>query len=114
MALSEHRDRNFYPSGFYKFDINNKQKEYLDIISLNKKDDSSFNISNQLRKELQRLNIEFSVLKNVIDLFKYVKSSTQKLGKSTKDAMNTFINDEKLFLTYFDFVVRYSLISDMR
>lgn len=114
MSLNVQREKNLYPTGFYKFDINNKQKEYLEIISLSKEDDPAFLIPINLRKELQKLNIEFTVLKNLIALFNYVKSNTQKLGKSTKDAMNTFINDEKLFITYFDFISKYSVISEIK
>jgi hypothetical protein len=106
LALNEHRERNLYPTGYLKFDLNSKQKEYLDIISLGKKSSNSFNLSPEVRKELMDLNIEFTVLNNVLDLFNYIKKETQKLGRLKREAMNTFVNDEKLFLTFFDFILK--------
>jgi len=114
LALNEHREKNLYPSGFFKFDITRKQKEYLDIISLGQNNANVFNLSVNLRNELKKLNIQLTFLDNLLELFNFIKEKTQKLGKLTKEAMNTFINDEKLFLIYYDFILRYSTQIDIK
>lgn len=108
LALNEYRERNLYPTGYLNFDITPKQREYLDIISLGEKGVNSFRISNGLRKELKDLKIDLTVSNNALNLFNFVKSQTKKFGKLTREAMDTFVNDEKLFLRYFEFIISHS------
>lgn len=111
MAINEHRDRGHYPSGFYKFEINKKQKEYLEIISLGRKSKSVLNIPDELRNELRSMGMDFTIYDNLSNMFKYVKNQVSKMSKAPKDAMNTFVNDERLFLNYFDFIMNNFQIS---
>ena len=108
MALNEHRERNLFPSGYFKFDISKNQREYLDVISFGRESSNIFNLPKQLRNELKVLNLDFTLLDNILNIFNFVKTETQKKPKQIKDCMNSFIQDEDLFLIFFDYISRFA------
>lgn len=103
---------NKFSSSFFKFDMTSEQKEYLDIISLGFESQNLFNLPKELRQRILKYEIDDLIFQTAENLFYYVQEEIKKQPKSIKRFLESFVNEYELFMKFFDYVYRFSNLSD--
>lgn len=112
LALNLYRDMNRISSAYYKFDITPEQKEYLEIISLGRNSMNLFNLSKEIREKIKNWEIDDFIFQTAESIFKFVQEEIKTQSKDIRNFLESFVNDYNLFMIYFDYIYRFSQISD--
>ena len=98
-------------SDFYKFTLNQKQKDFLEEIT--DYDDRKVNYTYTPSEEnlMKKVNIEDTSLKIVTNAYNYVRETLRwdtKISKGRKDLILTFLSNRRLFYKIYYYVNKYS------
>jgi len=89
-----------------------EQKEYLDIISLGRKSTNMFSLPREIREKVKNWEIDDFIFETAESLFKNIQKEIKSQPRDVKKFFESFVNDYDLYMIYFDYIYRFSHISD--